>query len=121
MKFLIPVSNHGKGFYFYKQVSNKVKGLKVYRILPNMVQIHGYVYLLVNTLLRNALHLQMLYRQLLDQQAAPLTILNSGTKSLLTKAIVQLVPFLDQTNTITGQNLSCSHQTANLRDKPLGA
>ena len=47
----------------------------------------------------NTLHLQMLYRQLLDQQAAPPTILNSGAKSPLT-AFVQLVPFLDQTNTI---------------------
>ena len=32
------------------------------------------MYLLVNTILRNTLHLQMLYRQLLDQQAAPPTI-----------------------------------------------
>ena len=39
------------------------------------------VYLLVNTILRNTLHLQMLYRQLLDQQAAPPTILNYGTTS----------------------------------------
>ena len=58
------------------------------------------IYLLVNTILRNTLHLRMLYRQLLDQQAAPPTILNSGAKSPLTKAFVQLAPFLDQTNTI---------------------
>ena len=43
----------------------------------------------------------MLYRQLLDQKAAPPTILNSGAKSPLTKAFVQLTLFLDQTNTIT--------------------
>ena len=43
----------------------------------------------------------MFYKQLLDQQAAPPTILNSGAKSLLTKAFVQLAPFLDQTNTIS--------------------
>ena len=41
----------------------------------------------------------MLYRQLGDQQAAPPTILNSGAKNILTKAYVQLAPFLDQTNT----------------------
>ena len=42
----------------------------------------------------------MLYRQLVDQQSAPPTILNSGAKSPLTEAFVQLAPFLDQTNTI---------------------
>ena len=62
----------------------------------------GYtVYLLVNTILRNTLHLKMLYRQLFDQQAAPPTILNSCTKSPLTNAFVQLSLFLDQTNTIS--------------------
>ena len=43
----------------------------------------------------------MLYRQLVDQQSTPPTILNSGTKSPLTKAYVQLAPFLEQTNTIS--------------------
>ena len=42
----------------------------------------------------------VLYRQLLDQQSAPPTLLNSGAQSPLTKAFVQLAPFLDQTNTI---------------------
>ena len=42
----------------------------------------------------------MLYRQLVNQQAAPPKILNSGTKSPLAKAFGQLAPFLDQTNTI---------------------
>ena len=45
-------------------------------------------------------HLETLYRQLLDQVAAPPTMLNSGAKSPLTKVFVQLAPFLDQTNTI---------------------
>ena len=36
-----------------------------------------------------------------DQQATPPTILISGAKSLLTKALVFLAPFLNQTNTIT--------------------
>ena len=55
----------------------------------------------------NTLHLQMLYRQLLDQQAAPPTILNSGAKSPLT-AFVQLAPFLDHTNTIHSKKSSPS-------------
>ena len=42
----------------------------------------------------------ILYRKLVDQQTAHLTILNSGAKSTLTKAFVQLAPFLDQTNTL---------------------
>ena len=42
-----------------------------------------------------------LQKQFLDQQAVPPTILNSGAKSPLTKAFVQLAPFLDQTNTLT--------------------
>ena len=45
--------------------------------------------------------LNNLYRQLEDQQVAPLTISISGTKSPLTKAFVLLAPFLDQTNIIT--------------------
>ena len=32
----------------------------------------------------------------MDQQSAPPTMLNSGAKSPLTNAFVQLVPFLDQ-------------------------
>ena len=36
---------------------------------------------------------------LLFYKAAPPTILNSGTKNHLTKAHVQLAPFLDQTST----------------------
>ena len=55
---------------------------------------------MVNTILRITLHLQMLYKQLVDQKSAPPKILNSGAKSPFTKAFVQLVPFLDQTNTI---------------------
>ena len=42
----------------------------------------------------------MLYRQLEDQQVAPPTICMFRTKSPLTKALVLLRPFLDQTNTI---------------------
>ena len=45
-----------------------------------------------------SLHLQMLYRQLVDQQAAPPTLLNSGAESSLTKASVLLGPFIDQIN-----------------------
>ena len=41
------------------------------------------VYLLVNTILMIKLHLQMLYRQLEDQQVAPPTIFISGAKSVL--------------------------------------
>ena len=44
----------------------------------------GYtVYLLVNTILKITLHLQMLNSQLDDQQVAPLTILHSGAQSVL--------------------------------------
>ena len=50
----------------------------------------------------------MLYRQLLDQQAAPTTILNSGAKSPLTKAFVQLAPILDQPNTISSYDTKTS-------------
>ena len=59
--------------------------------------------------MRNTLHLQMLHRQLLDLQAAPLTILNSGAKSPFTKAFFQLMQFLDQTNTIIPQNPMIDH------------
>ena len=45
----------------------------------------------------------MLYRELLDHQAAPPTILNFGAKSPLTKVFVQLAPFLDQTTPIFTQ------------------
>ena len=45
----------------------------------------------------NTLNLQMLYRQLLDQQVASPTTSNSGAKSPLTKAFARLAPFLDQT------------------------
>ena len=44
-------------------------------------------YLLVNTILRITLHLQMLYRQLLGQQAALPTILSSGAKSPFNKGL----------------------------------
>ena len=48
----------------------------------------GYtVYLLVNTILRITLHLQMLYRQLEDQQVAPPTIFISGAKNPLNKGL----------------------------------
>ena len=71
--------------------------LKFYENVIKEYRTSGYtVYLLVNTILGNTLHLHMLHRQLLDQQAAPPTILNSGSKSPLTKAFVQLAPFLDQ-------------------------
>ena len=42
----------------------------------------------------------ILFRQLVDQQAAPPTILNSAAKSSLTKASVLLALFLDHINTI---------------------
>ena len=63
------------------------------------------MYLIIKVLLYCGIYISTfppfsLYRQLLDQQAAPPTILNSGAKSPLTKAFVQLAPFLDQTNTI---------------------
>ena len=58
------------------------------------------------TILRITLNLQMLYRQLVNQQAAPPKILNYGAKSPLTKAFVQLAPLLDQTNTIIESNES---------------
>ena len=79
--------------------------------------------MLANTILRTTLHLQMLYRQLLDQQAATPTILNSGAKSLLTKALVQLAPFLSQTNTISlfcpeRLQLSCYRQLLNQQAAP---
>ena len=57
-------------------------------------------YLLVNTILRTTLHLQMLYRQLEDQQVAPPIVFISGSKSPLTRAFVLLAPFLDQINSI---------------------
>ena len=57
-------------------------------------------YLLVNTILRITLNLQMLYRQLEDQQVAPPTIFISGAKSSLTKPLFSLHPFLDQKKTI---------------------
>ena len=79
--------------------------------------------MLANTILRTTLHLQMLYRQLLDQQAATPTILNSGAKSPLTKALVQLAPFLSQTNTISlfcpeRLQLSCYRQLLNQQAAP---
>ena len=43
---------------------------------------------------------------MVDQQIAPLTILNSGTKSPLTNDFDQLAPCLDQTNTINGQTFT---------------
>ena len=49
-------------------------------------------YLLVNTILRIILHLQILCRQLEDQQVAHPTIFISGAKSPLTKALVLLAP-----------------------------
>ena len=49
----------------------------------------------------------MLYGQLLDQQAAPPKIFNSGTKSPLTKVFVHL----DQTNTIKGHTLNPKNPT----------
>ena len=89
--------------FFIEKVSYK-KGTGKMDITPDEVQ--GT---LKYNILRNTLHLQMLYRQLLDQQAAPPTILNSGTKSTTTKVFVQLAPFLDQTNIIVlvgvGQSL----------------
>ena len=54
----------------------------------------------------------MLCRQLLDQQAAPPTIFNSGAKSPLTKAFVQLAPFPDQTNTIISLTLMFANVNA---------
>ena len=44
--------------------------------------------------------LQMLYRQLEDQQVARPTIFISGANIPLTKASVLLAPFRDKTNTI---------------------
>ena len=69
-----------------------------------MVKVFGY--LMVNTILRITLHLQMLCRQLEDQQVAHPTIFISGAKSHLTKAFVLLAPFLDQTNPLTVCNQS---------------
>ena len=60
----------------------------------------------------------MLYRQLLDQQATPPTILNSGVKSALIKFFVQLATFLDQTNTITSHNKMLITKTVINRKEP---
>ena len=63
--------------------------LKFYENVIKEYRTSGYtVYLLVNTILTITLHLQILYRQLEDQQVAPPTIFISGTKSPLTKAFV---------------------------------
>ena len=69
--------------------------------LIHKINMESVVYLLVNTIVRITLHLQMLYRQSEDQQVAPPIIFIFGAKSPLTKASVLLAPFLDQTNTIT--------------------
>ena len=53
----------------------------------------------------------MLYGQLVDQQAAPPTILDSGAKRPLTRAFDQLAPFLDFLTRQTQYNNCLSQKT----------
>ena len=62
--------------------------------------------LLVKFILRFTLHLQMLYRQLLDQWNCSFhNILSSAAKSSWSKAFDLIAPFLDQINTIKSMKL----------------